>query len=219
MVAGFVSGALSDKLPPGRLAFVGCIVTLVANIIFLFFDQNTTSAEFEGILFLAGIGIGIFQSPNNMSMMLCVEPHLRGVASAVSMLCLMVTSMLGIVLTFQFVLNSMSQADLFQLFIYGGGSLSNAVIRSFLDALRKDYYIVIACCCCAAVLSLCNTFVIPHRKPAASAAADVKTEEKSVDKEGVEMVDAESKNDNNAAEGEAAGDPQAEYFVIATEEV
>ena len=61
--------------------------------------------------------------------------------------------MIGICITFGFVLNSMSQAELIALFIYGGGGLSASAVDSCMAALRLDYYIIIAAAAVASVLS------------------------------------------------------------------
>ena len=172
MAAGLLSGFLADKISPGRMSAIGCTVTLVSLIVFLFFDQYTSWPKIEGMLFLAGIGIGIFGSPNNMSMMLSVDKHHRGVAAATSMFTLMCTSMIGIVLTFHFVLNSMSKVELFDLFIYGGSSLSNSVLNKFHKALQNDYYIVIAVCVLGIVCALRNDIAVPGTKLPASKVLD-----------------------------------------------
>eukprot|EP01034_Spumella_vulgaris_P040418 gene40418-49989_t len=57
MVAGFVSGALSDKVRPGILTTVGSLITLVILIVFLYFDENTSLPMINGMLFLAGLGL------------------------------------------------------------------------------------------------------------------------------------------------------------------
>ena len=164
MVAGFCSGFLSDKIRPGIMVTCGSTLALVCMVVFTYFDQHTSVGTIYGVLLLAGMGVGALNSSNNMSMMLSVHKDQRGIAAAVSIICLMFTSMLGIVLTFSFVLNSMSQADLFDLFIYGGASLDDQTLRSFIAAINKDWYICIGACALAIVMSLFNDF-IPGQKP------------------------------------------------------
>ena len=173
MVAGFASGALSDKLGIRMMAMIGPIVTVAAVCALASFDGKTSPSVIGGVLFLSGFGIGVFGSPNSTAMMLSVKPEDRGVASAISIITLMFTGMLGIVLTFAFVLNSMSQQQLFAIFINGGSTLSDAAIDSCLTALRQDYYIVIACCLAACVGSYFNNFDVKensamHAKAAAA---------------------------------------------------
>eukprot|EP01040_Poterioochromonas_malhamensis_P005945 gene5945-6392_t len=148
MAAGFSSGVLADKLGMRNMIMCGPLITLAACAGLSTMDQNTNHATIEGLLFLAGFGIGIFQSPNATGNMLSVDASKRGVAAAVSMMTMTFCMMVGIVLTFSFVLNSMSAAQLYGLFIYGGGS-GDFPVRKCLDALASDYYIVIAFCACA----------------------------------------------------------------------
>lgn len=173
MIAGFAAGALADKVGVRNMAVVGPVLVLAAVIGLSTLDQHATSGAIGGLLFLAGLGVGLFQSPNGMANMLSVKPTQRGVAAAISMLTLMFCAMVGIVVTFAFVLNSMSQAELFALFIFGGNSLPDAVVRLCLDALRKDYYILMAACIGA---SLCASQIpgdFSARPPAAAAAVPV----------------------------------------------
>ena len=74
-----------------------------------------------------------------------------GVAAAVGMLTMSFSMMLGIVLTFSFVLHSLTSAELFSLFIYGAGSDTNFPMNSVLQALSFDYYIILACCILASL--------------------------------------------------------------------
>jgi hypothetical protein len=75
------------------------------------------------------------------------------------MLSMSICMMLGIILTFSFVLHSMTSQQLFDLFIYGGGGTgsSNFPIRKCLNAIARDYYIVMACCIAAS----CFDFFLP----------------------------------------------------------
>ena len=66
--------------------------------------------------------------------------------------------MLGIVLTFSFVLHSLTSDELFSLFIYGASSDTNFPMKSVLQALSYDYYIILACCILASISALC----LPH---------------------------------------------------------
>jgi hypothetical protein len=109
------------------------------------------------MLFLCGIGLGLFNSPNRMVNILSVDPNQRGVAAAVAMISQMFTNMLAIVMTFSLVLNSMSQEALFSLFIYGGASLDSHTLSLFLEALRADWYAVLACCILASIVSVFDT--------------------------------------------------------------
>lgn len=161
MASGLFSGALSDKLGSRNMIIIGPIIALAGAASLSSMDQFTGDAEIGGLLFLTGFGVGTFLSPNNKEMMLSVPTELRGVAAAVSILTMTFTMMLGIVLTFSFVLHSMSTAQLFALFISGGSKLAPSINKACLDALSLDYYIIIACCACT---SFCG-FWLPTPEP------------------------------------------------------
>jgi MFS family permease len=159
MAAGFSAGILADRIGSRNMAVIGPLITLAGVACLSVMDEHTTVAYVGGILFLTGLGIGLFQSPNSAANMLSVKPQQRGVAAAVSMLSMSICMMLGIILTFSFVLHSMTSQQLFDLFIYGGGGTgsSNFPIRKCLNAIARDYYIVMACCIAAS----CFDFFLP----------------------------------------------------------
>lgn len=156
MIAGFAAGALADKVGVRNMAVAGPMLVLGAVIGLSQLDKHSDHGGIGGLLFLAGMGVGLFQSPNGMANMLSVLPSQRGVAAAISMLTLMFCAMVGIVVTFAFVLNSMDQKTLFILFIYGGSFLPDSAVRLCLNALANDYYILMAACLCA---SMCAAFI------------------------------------------------------------
>lgn len=153
MIAGFAAGALADKIGVRNMATVGPLITVAGSAGLATLDKHSSEGAIGGLLFVAGFGAGLFNSPNAMANMLSVRPQQRGTASAVSMLTMMFCAMLGIVITFGFVLNSMDQQTLFILFIYGGEFLSDSSVNDCLKALRNDYWIVIAMCLLAAALA------------------------------------------------------------------
>lgn len=158
MFAGFISGSFADRIRSSYMTVTGPLLTAVAVIVIIVkFDDTTSTLEIGGMLFLCGIGLGLFNSPNRMVNILSVDPNQRGVAAAVAMISQMFTNMLAIVMTFSLVLNSMSQEALFSLFIYGGASLDSHTLSLFLEALRADWYAVLACCILASMVSVFDT--------------------------------------------------------------
>lgn len=162
--AGFAAGALADKVGVRAMTVVGPLITLLACGIFLSFDQFTRPSEAQGVLYLAGFGLGCFGSPNSMANMLSIPKEERGVAAGVGMITMMFMGMLAIVLTFHFVITSMTQAELFTLFLFGGSALSSDTIKKFMTALNTDYYIVIAACLGTAVFAFFNDFKLPNKR-------------------------------------------------------
>jgi len=81
VIAGPTSGWLSDKHGARILATVGMVITGLALIAFAFLQVNFAYVTFGLILFVFGIGSGLFLSPNTASIMNSVPPEHRGVAS------------------------------------------------------------------------------------------------------------------------------------------
>jgi EmrB/QacA subfamily drug resistance transporter len=81
VIAGPLGGWLSDKHGARILATVG-MFTVGSSFIALSFLQSTFAyLSFGSILFIFGIGSGLFQSPNVASIMNSVPPEHRGAAS------------------------------------------------------------------------------------------------------------------------------------------
>jgi len=61
MSAGFIAGAVSDKLGVRNMIIFGPLCTLAACAAMSKMDRNTTQATVSGLLYLAGCGVGLFQ--------------------------------------------------------------------------------------------------------------------------------------------------------------
>lgn len=210
MVAGFSAGAAADRFGIRPMTVFGSLLVLTGCACLAVMDNNTTNAYVSGILFLTGFGVGLFQSPNSTANMLSVAPNRRGVAAAIGMLTMTFSMMVGIVITFGFVLNSMSAEQLFALFIFGAqaGSVN---VRACLDALAMDYYIVIAACLATSILSyfhdpnLMTILKTPPSLPTSKTEDESKESDKAHDVEsgaGIEVTDTSDQgNETHKAAG------------------
>lgn len=82
IVSGPISGSLSDRFGQSRFAIVGALTTTAAYFCMLGFNLQTTLTAIVPILVLLGIGIGMFQPPNNSMIMGAVPRDRLGTASA-----------------------------------------------------------------------------------------------------------------------------------------
>ncbi|MCW4030536.1 MAG: MFS transporter [Candidatus Bathyarchaeota archaeon] len=80
-LTGPVSGWLSDKHGARTLATAGMVITGVSFLAFVFMPANFAYLPFAIILFIMGIGNGIFMSPNMASVMNSCPAEHRGAAS------------------------------------------------------------------------------------------------------------------------------------------
>lgn len=77
-----ISGALSDRVGPTRIATVGVACLLGSSALGSQFDQNTSLVFVGAMLGLQGLGFGMFSSPNTAIVMGAVPPDALSVASA-----------------------------------------------------------------------------------------------------------------------------------------
>jgi MFS family permease len=86
MLVGFVimgplSGALADKYGARVLTTLGLAISGISFYLLTFLPYDFNYATFAVIIFVMGIGSGMFASPNVLSIMNSVPPQDRGVAS------------------------------------------------------------------------------------------------------------------------------------------
>jgi MFS family permease len=81
IITGPLSGWLSDKHGARVLTTTGMILTGIAFLAFTFLSSSFDYLPFAIILLLAGVGSGIFFSPNLASIMNSAPPEHRGAAS------------------------------------------------------------------------------------------------------------------------------------------
>ncbi len=81
VLTGPISGWLSDKHGARLLATLGMVISAAAFAGFVLLPVNFTYLSFAAILFIMGIGGGIFASPNMASIMNSVPAEHRGAAS------------------------------------------------------------------------------------------------------------------------------------------
>ena len=81
IIMGPISGILSDKYGPRWIATGGMLLSALAFLLLAALPYNFSYIEFALVLFIMGIGGGMFGSPNSSSIMNSVPPQDRGVAS------------------------------------------------------------------------------------------------------------------------------------------
>ena len=82
IIVGPISGWLSDRFGQARFATLGAVLTIISFWLIFGFDLESRIIEIILALALAGLGMGMFQSPNNSSIMGAVHPDRLGTASA-----------------------------------------------------------------------------------------------------------------------------------------
>ena len=81
MVAGPISGKLSDRYGARPFATAGMLVSAAMYAVMMTFPANFSYLPFAAVMFVSGIGGGLFASPNTASIMNSVPARHRGAAS------------------------------------------------------------------------------------------------------------------------------------------
>lgn len=81
LVAGPLSGILSDRYGARPFATGGMVVASASFILFTFLPINFSYVWFASLLFLNGIAMGMFASPNRAGIMNSLPPNQRGVGA------------------------------------------------------------------------------------------------------------------------------------------
>jgi len=137
-MSGLISGKIADRSGPRVLQVVGPIIAGAGCLGIVFVKMTTSLAAPMVLLFIVGVGVGIYNSPNSMAGMLAVLPQFRGVASGFQTMVLMFGQILSLITLFGILTHSVDFATLFDVFLYGGGG-SN--MEPVLSALHKCYIV------------------------------------------------------------------------------
>jgi MFS family permease len=81
LIAGPLSGALSDRFGARAFATGGLLLVALSFLGFILLPVDFTYWQFAGLLALNGIGSGLFSAPNTTAIMNSVPAHQRGAAS------------------------------------------------------------------------------------------------------------------------------------------
>ncbi len=76
------TGRLSDRVEPRLLATAGMALTFLGILTFVFLGQETSILSIVAGLFILGLGLSLFTSPNTNAIMSSIEPRCYGVGSA-----------------------------------------------------------------------------------------------------------------------------------------
>ncbi len=153
-----LTGWMSERFSPERLCALGLTVNGVALIFLSFLGPSSSSIEVVLGLALMGVGMGIFQTPNNNLLMSSVPRHRLGVGSSVLSIVRSLGYSLGATLATaivsHFLLASTGQASLQNL---GEGSATSAdagLLTAFLRGYRCAFLTAAAFAFAGALVAL-----------------------------------------------------------------
>ena len=109
LVMGPLSGYLSDRYGARGFSTAGMLITAVGYCLLSTFPYNFAYLSFAAVIFLMGIGMGMFASPNTASVMNSVPAEHRGSASGMRSTLQNTGSVVGLSILFTLVLLGLSR--------------------------------------------------------------------------------------------------------------
>jgi EmrB/QacA subfamily drug resistance transporter len=132
LIASPLAGIYADRRGSRALASLGMLVTALGLALMTTLGQDT-SYWWPGLFqFIAGVGSGMFNSPNTAAMMGVVAAHRRGIASGARILVQNTGAVLSIAFVMAVVTSGISPTVLFSIFSGLGTRISAAHLAPFL---------------------------------------------------------------------------------------
>jgi MFS family permease len=110
LVMGPVSGYLSDKYDQKIFSTAGMLMNVIGFLLLSLLPANFSYLPFALIIFLLGLGQGMFSAPNTTVVMNSVPPEQRGVASGMRATLTNVSFMFSIVIFFTLLIFGFSKS-------------------------------------------------------------------------------------------------------------
>lgn len=168
LIASPLAGRLADRSDPRRLIQWGLVLTALALAGFaLTLGLKTSYWLIAALMFVAGVGSGLFNSPNSSLIMGSVAPDRRGVAAGIRSLLMSVGGVLAIIFTLSVVVAEVPRSVMLEVFSGLASNLPATTLEPFLAGLRAAFWALAALSVVAAALS----FVTPAPKAVRRAVA------------------------------------------------
>ena len=153
-----LTGWMSEKFAPERLCALGLAVNGVALVFLSFLEPGSSAVEVIFGLGLMGVGMGIFQTPNNNLLMSSVPRHRLGVGSSVlsivRSLGYSIGATLATVIVSYFLLISTGATSLQNLAVGSEIGADSLVLAAFLRGYHYAFLIAAAIAFAGALISL-----------------------------------------------------------------
>lgn len=154
LVTGPLSGSLSDRLGSRGLTSIGLFVSAIALYLLAFIRLTGPYLPVAAALVVAGLGNGMFNSPNTSAVMGSVPPQQRGVAASMRSLVFNAGQLFSIALAFTIVSTSMGASRLAAFLAGATVGVTPHEAALFEVGLRHALYLSTALSLVAVVLSL-----------------------------------------------------------------
>ncbi|WP_338232712.1 MFS transporter [Companilactobacillus muriivasis] len=148
VVVAPIAGAISDKIGPELLTFIGLILISISQIGYIFVGLSTPLWIFMFFVGLVGFGNGVFQAPNNSIVMNSVDVKDLGIAGGINALARELGMIIGI---------SVATTVLFSSMSHTAGHTVTSYIPSqpglFISGMHVAFMVSLAICLVATVIT------------------------------------------------------------------
>ncbi len=153
MIAAPVSGWLSDRVGSRELSSVGLLISAVGLLGMIWISASTSVVELSIWMFIAGLGSGMFFSPNTSAIMGAVPAERRGIAAGVRTMMNNAGSVISIALALAIISSSIDPKALQGLFTGTQVGSEGIAIGQFISGLRMVFAISFGISLLAAFIS------------------------------------------------------------------
>lgn len=155
LIASPIAGRMADHANPRRLIVIGLGLTTLAMLGFAtLLGAHTGYPLIAALMFLAGVGSGLFNSPNSSLIMGSVAPDRRGVAAGVRTLLMSVGSVVAIIFTLSVVVARVPRDVMLKVFSGLASNLPGATLSPFIGGLQGAFWLLAAVSAASLVLAL-----------------------------------------------------------------
>lgn len=143
-----IAGAISDKIGPELLTFIGLVLISLSQIGYMFANLTTPLWFFMFFIGLVGFGNGVFQAPNNSIVMSSVEVKDLGVAGGINALARELGMIIGISVATTVLYSAMSKSAGYKVTSY-----LPAHPEIFIDGMRVAFMVSLVICLISTVIT------------------------------------------------------------------
>ncbi len=154
LVSSPIAGRYADRHGARGLAALGLVVSAVGIAGMTMIGTTTPYAITATWLLVAGLGMGMFNSPNTAAMMGAVPIHRRGIAAGTRMMLQNTGSVLSIALLLAIVTSAVPRSTLLSIFSGLSTGLSPAALDPFIHNLHVAMWVLAATSLLGAIVSL-----------------------------------------------------------------
>lgn len=153
MIMAPISGRLSDRYGSRVLSSLGLLISALGLIGMMEIKESTSIIELALWMFIAGLGSGMFFSPNTSAIMGAVAPQRRGIAGGVRTMMNNAGSVISMALSMAIISSSITPEALQGLFAGTQVGSQGIAIAQFIGGLRLAFTISFFMSLLAAIIS------------------------------------------------------------------